>query len=272
MIALIKKIRNSLSRLYHQRNYYFSKIFPRPAPAMPLHYLPQDFTISVVGDTGIKVIDNFCRQDEADYLINKARTQLAKSKVVTDGKPVYDQGRTSSHSVVFHRSHQDSVVLPIIARGAMLAGVPVSNAEQIYVSRYSEGEIYHGHYDIANDFLTSHRLCTILIYLNTLDDDQGGATYFRDLNVAVKPTMGRAVCWTNMNPDGSHHMETLHAALPPLGENTEKWVIQLWFRPYTMFPLQDKLAALQTRAGKPLTGEEALPDGVWHPTESQQSA
>ena len=42
-----------------------------------------------------------------------------------------------------------------------------------------------------------------MIYLNTLDQCDGGATYFRDLNVAVQPQAGRAVCWTNTNPDGS---------------------------------------------------------------------
>ena len=218
-----------------------------------------------VADTGIRVIDNFCAPDEAAYLINKAQTELQKSTVVVDGKVVEDAGRTSAHSVVFHRYDQDLRVLPIIARGAMLAGVPVENAEQIYVSRYGEGQLYHGHYDFADDFLTSHRLCTMLIYLNSLDEHQGGATYFRDLNVAVRPKQGRAVCWTNMNPDGSAHMETLHAALPPEGADAEKWVIQLWFRPYRMHSIAAELEARQARPGKPLSGAENLPDGVWFP-------
>ena len=92
----------------------------------------------------------------------------------------------------------------------------------------------------------------MLIYLNDLDEGQGGATYFRDLNVAVKPKQGRAVCWTNTNPDGSVHRETLHAALPPEGEDAEKWVIQLWFRPYRMHKIKPKLEPLQTQAGVPL--------------------
>lgn len=268
MSNFMRKLKGRFARLWYQRNYHLSKLYARPVPSMPLRYLPDGFSISTVGDTGIKVIDNFCTEDEANYLIDKARREMIKSKVIVDGKPVEDPGRTSSHAVVFHRYQQDERVLPLIARGAMLAGVPVDHAEQIYVSRYSEGELYHGHYDFSGDFLTSHRLCTMLIYLNTLDEDEGGATYFRDLNVAVKPTVGRAVCWTNMNPDGSQHLETLHAALPPQGPETEKWVIQLWFRPYQMHPVEGELDALQARPGQPLTGEESLPTGVWCPGSS----
>jgi prolyl 4-hydroxylase len=268
MRSLINKLRNKFQKLLYRKNYYLSKVRPRHVPSAPIYYLPQGFSVHTIGQTGIKVIDNFCTTEEANYLIDKTKEHLLKSKVIQNNKAVEDPGRTSSHSVVFHRHHQDPTILPIIARGAMLAGVPCGHAEQIYVSRYTEGEIYHGHYDISSDFLASHRLCTMLIYLNSLDEDQGGATYFRDLNVAVKPTIGRAVCWTNMDPDGSPHLETMHAALPPQGENTEKWVIQLWFRPYRMHPIRNQLEARQARQGKPLAGQEKLPEGVWIPSEA----
>jgi 2OG-Fe(II) oxygenase superfamily len=269
MKSLINKIRNRLFKLWYRRHYYLSKLVSYPVPAAPLYQLPQGFSVHVIADTGIKVIDNFCTAEEADYLVGLARAQLSKSQVIMEGQPVDDPGRTSWHSVVFHRHHQDRKILPIIERGAMLTGVPVDHAEQIYVSRYAEGQLYHGHYDMAqHDFMTSHRLCTMLIYLNTLDEDQGGATYFRDLNVAVKPTLGRAVCWTNMNPDGSPHMETMHAALPPVGEGVEKWVIQLWFRPYQMHPIKYEVETLQMHPGKALSGNETLPDGVWVPSET----
>ena len=268
MKKLVKRLRSHLSRVWYRRNYYLSRIFPRTIPFHPLPYLPDGFAVHKVGTTGIRVVENFIRPEEVDYLIDFAREHLARSKVVVDGKVIVQSGRTSSHAVVFHRFRQDPRVLPIIARGAMLAGVPVDNAEQIYVSRYQSGEFYHGHYDVAGDFLTSHRLCTMLIYLNDLDENQGGATYFRDLNVAIRPKAARAVCWTNTNPDGSIHPETLHAALPPEGENTEKWVIQLWFRPYRMHRIHERLAALQAADGVPLRGDETLPEGAWIPSQA----
>lgn len=216
-------------------------------------------------------MDNFVTPDEATYLIETARGQLRRSGVITHGKAVVHEGRTSSQAVLFHRYRQDPRILPIIARGAMLAGVPMKNAEQIYVSRYGANEFYHGHYDVSGDFLAQHRLCTLLIYLNDLGPDQGGETYFRDLNVAVRPKAGRAVCWTNTNPDGSVHKETLHAALPIQGHDTEKWVIQLWFRPYRMHRIRNRLLPLQAIAGIPLKSGDALPEGAWRlQTDSKQ--
>ncbi len=227
MVNKLESLKRRLVNLNYRRNYYLSRLFPRAVPATILHYLPHGFTVHTAANTGLRVVDNFCTRDEADYLINNAREQLRKSKVIIKGQAVDDPGRTSSHTIAFHRHHQDKRVLPIIARGAMLVGVPADHAEQVYVSRYSEGEFYHGHYDFADGFLTTHRLCTLLLYLNDLTPEQGGATYFKDLNIAVQPKAGRAVIWTNTNPDGTTHPETVHAALPPRGKGTEKWVIQL---------------------------------------------
>ncbi len=271
-MSIIRKIKRRLKKLHYRRNYYLAKVFPPSVPPPPLYHLPSGFTVHAIAETGLRVVDNFCTPEEADYLIEKARKQLRKSQVIIDGKPANDPGRTSSHAVAFHRNHQDERVLPIIARGAMLAGVPLDHAEQIYVSRYSENEFYHGHYDFADSFLTDHRLCTMLIYLNDLETSQGGATYFRELNIAVQPKAGRAVIWTNVNPDGSKHLETLHAALPPRGAGSEKWVIQLWFRPYKMTPVKKALESLQVKTGIPLKGDEGLPTGAHSSNELRSEA
>lgn len=252
-MSLIANTRSRFQRLIGRRHYDPS--------AAPVYYLPDGFAIHRVGDTGIKIIDNFCTPQETRHLIDKARGQLTKSQIIVGGKAVDSAGRSSNHSVVFHRFHQDKKILPIIARGAMLAGVPITHSEQIYVTRYTEGELYNAHHDYADSFLADHRLCTILIYLNGLEEGQGGETYFRDLNVAVRPTLGRAVCWTNTNPDGSIHPETRHAALPPKGD-AEKWVIQMWFRPYKMLPLRHEMPRPESGFGIPLTGTEPLPEGV----------
>ncbi len=114
-----------------------------------LYSLPQGFCVNHAGDTGIILVDNFCTPEESAYLVEKARTQLAYSQVIVDGKAVSHSGRTSSTAAVFHRHHQDERVLPIIERGAMVLGVPSSNAEPIDVSRYLEGEKYNAHHDFS---------------------------------------------------------------------------------------------------------------------------
>lgn len=265
MRALLRNARNRIRLLWYKRNYYRAKVQAPSVPLNPLPYLPSGFAVQQVGNTGLRVVDNFVTAAEAQYLIESARDKVAPSRVILDGKAVLKPGRTSSHAIVFHRNYQEPAILPLLARGAALAGVPMDHAEAVYVTRYQAGEYYRGHFDTSADFLSGDRLCTILIYLNDLNEEQGGATYFRDLNVAVKPKLGRAVCWTNTNPDGSIHPETIHAAMPPEGEGTEKWVTQLWFRPYRMHRLHDSLEPLQTAPGRPLDGSEALPPGTWMP-------
>ena len=90
---------------------------------------------------------------------------------------------------------------------------------------------------------------------------------FEKLNIGVRPKCGRAVIWTNTNPDGSHHEETMHEALPVKGD-ADKWVIQLWFRRYKMIDVPSSIFdAPHTRRGKPLDGNEDLPPGAWAPGE-----
>lgn len=262
MNNLLRKLAARFNRFWYRRNYYLSRLWQRRVPPAPIHNIPDGFAVNVVGETGLRVIDNFLTADEAAYLIESARSkQLDRSQTVQHGQAILNDTRTSSHHIVFHRHKQDPRFLPLVARGAMLAGVPMDHAEQAYVCRYSGGDYYYGHYDFANGFLTEHRLCTVLIYLNDVAEGHGGETYFRELNLAVRPVTGRAVCWTNTNPDGSNHYEAMHAALPPI--DTEKWVVQLWFRPYKMFNVMQSLPALQTRVGKPLSGTETLPAGAW---------
>jgi hypothetical protein len=266
MTNILRRFKRRLLNLNYQRNYYLSKVFPRSVPATSLHYLPQGFTVHTIANTGLRIVDNFCTVEEATYLIQTVREQAGNTRLVENGCAADDSRPTSWHTVVFDRHHQDSRVLPIIARGGMLAGVPADHVEQVYVSRYVDGEFGHGHYVLAGDSPAEHRLCTMLVFLNDLNPEQGGAAYFKDLNIAVQPKLGRAVIWSNMNPDGTKQLDTLHAKPPQRGEGTEKWVIQLSFRPYRVHPIRNPLQPLQTSAGIPISGNDTLLAGTWTPT------
>lgn len=208
------------------------------------------------------MIDKFCTPEEADQLIEKARGRLTRSFVLDEGKTSRNVGRSSETALVFSWKDQDPTLLPLMYRGAMLVGVPHTHIEAIHVTRYQDGEFYKGHIDYGDDYLVN-RLYTILIYLNDLDENQGGETVFNELNLAVRPLLGRAISWTNMNPDGSGHVETSHAAFP-VRNGGEKWVVQLWFHPYRMFDMEiDSGPPPQTERGLPLSGAEFLPDGTW---------
>lgn len=259
---LIIKIRRSFFWLTDRRGYFRAKLFGLRVPLFPLMYLPDGFQVNWAGQTGIAVVDNFCTPDEAQYLISRATKRLSDSRITIDNRQIKDPYRKSQTAIVFDPHNKDPEVVRVAGRAAMLLGVPTDHVESVYVTRYRAGEYYKAHHDAYEGF-DGDRLYTVLIYLNDLREEDGGGTIFEKLNIGVRPKCGRAVIWTNTNPDGSHHAETMHEALPVKGA-AEKWVIQLWFRRYKMIDVpNDLFDSPQTRRGKALTGDEILPEGAW---------
>jgi prolyl 4-hydroxylase len=267
---MIRKIYSRIRRLYRwltdRQGFFIARIIGIRVPVFPLVFLPDGFTIHWAAKTGIAIADNFCTTDEASYLIEQARKRLRDSRITIDNKQIKDDYRTSKTAVVFDPNNQDPAVLPLLYRAGMLLGLPHTHVETVFVTRYESGEYYKAHEDFYEGF-DGDRLYTVLIYLNDLTEEQGGGTVFERLNIGVRPKLGRAVMWTNKNPDGSNHPETRHEALP-VAPGAEKWVVQLWFRNYKMIDVpKGAIATPQTATGQPLRGDETIPAGAWAPGE-----
>ena len=108
--------------------------------------------------------------------------------------------------------------------------------EDLQVARYAPGQKYEGHFDGADphdadaeDFFKGggQRVATVLIYLNSLDQDDGGATSFSSLDLKVQPKRGRAVVFFPGRLDGTLDKRLYHEAQPA---RATKWVSQLWVR------------------------------------------
>lgn len=262
MTKIFRKVRNYYRWAMDRRGYARAKLLGPNVPLFPLAFLPHGFTVTHAGETGISIVENFCTPEEAAYLIDSARGKLQESRITINNKRIRDDYRRSQTAMVFDPYNKDPAILPLLYRAGMLLGLPHGNVETVFVTRYQEGEYYKAHQDFYPGF-DGDRLYTVLIYLNDLRDDQGGGTVFEKLNIGVKPRLGRAVIWTNTNPDGSHHAETTHEALP-VENGGEKWAVQLWFRNYELINVPESaIIAPQTRPGTALKGDEALPAGAW---------
>jgi len=231
----------------------------------PLSFLPDGFSVKRIADTGVFLIDGFCTHEEARTLMKMSEGHLSRSAVPEENsKKVAHSDRTSSDAV-FSNLRSDPVAVSLAIRAAMLLGVPHTCLESFVITRYGEGEYHKGHVDYSDEYL-SNRLFSVLLCLSDLDEGEGGETWFRDLNLLLKPKCGRAACWIITNPDGSRHFETWHAALPPKGKDTEKWMMQMWFRAY---PTQNTQAIIpdppQYKTGHRLNGDEPLPPGAFAP-------
>jgi prolyl 4-hydroxylase len=256
---LIGKFFRRCASVFERRYYFFTKLFGTNVPVHNLSFFPDGLTIYKVGQTGVSVIDGFCTPTEAHAIIEMARDRLKPSGVQEKGKVVMAAGRQSDTARVFGVGDLNAELLPIACRAAALTGLPYTHLEAVYVTRYQEGGHYNEHVDYGDEY-SIDRLYTILLYLNDMDPAHGGATAFPRLNVQVQPKLGRAVSWTNLNPDRSPHYETSHAALP-VKPGGEKWAIQFWFHPYRMFAPVDFVPP-QTAIGKPISAIDPLPAGA----------
>ncbi|KAH7944323.1 hypothetical protein HPB52_018273 [Rhipicephalus sanguineus] len=126
-------------------------------------------------------------------------------------------------------------------------GLSLESAEAYQVSNYGLAGHYTPHLD-ASEFDTvasqyelenGNRLATVLMYLSSVA--AGGATAFVELGVAVKPRVGDALFWYDVEPyDGSEypkHMSfwhqkrqadplTTHVGCPVLWGS--KWIVTKW--------------------------------------------
>lgn len=256
---MITKLKNLVLGAYRWRYYLLHQLVPRKSPEFNLAFLPDGLTVRKVGETGVSIVENFCTAEEANEIRRLAEPNLAPAKIIRDGKAIDHPKRRCDTATIFGADHPDGKLLPIACRAAALTGLPYTHMEGVVVTRYGEGQFYEEHVDFGKG-MAADRVYTVLVYLNDLAPEQGGTTVFPKLKMEVAPKLGRAVCWTNINPDGSGHQETAHAAMP-VRDGGEKWVIQFWFRNYKMFS-NIKANPPQAKPGSAVNADTQMPAGA----------
>ena len=123
----------------------------------------------------------------------------------------------------------------IDTRIADLLGIPPENGETIQGQRYAPGQQFRAHHDYFRDSQAywhdmantgGQRTWTAMIFLN--DVEQGGATWFPQAGVRIRPKRGLLLAWNNMSPDGTPNEATLHEGTA-VGTGV-KYIITKWFR------------------------------------------
>ncbi len=227
--------------------------------------LPEDASRHVLGETGLILVDGFCSTDEARLVVERARPRLEASTVALGEDLVVASNRSSASALILSDRGPAPELEPLLLRLAALAGMPTAHSEGLWVVKYGPGEQYRAHRDyyrpekhagLMKDW--GNRIVTVLLYLNDVED--GGETEFPEMSLRVRPRLGRALVWLNVDADDSPHPETLHASRP-LGSG-EKWALNAWFRERSV--LERPVETLVRRSappGRPL-GDGELPEGV----------
>ena len=181
-------------------------------------------------DPSITYIKNFISQEEAEHLI-KLGEEKKQQSMVDDSNPIQTEMR-SSNSAFLNKS-QDNIVKSIEKRAANYLKINRDRLEPLQVVIYTNKQEYRPHHDYFTPDskllgTSGNRTDTILLYLNDLDEEDGGSTYFPKLNLRVKPKALDAIHFVNMK-NGNVDENTLHAGEPILTDKT-KYAINIWVR------------------------------------------
>jgi prolyl 4-hydroxylase len=146
-----------------------------------------------------------------------------KTKKKRKRRTILDSTHRTSTFYGFKKLH-DSKISALEQRTADLLGCWVYQIEALQLVRYFPGQFFGVHHDMGDlmdndevslprkNLAVKRRLVTLFIYLNDLDDEQGGCTYFPKCgNLRVRPKKGNAVLWSNVTADGQPDPYTIHA-------------------------------------------------------------
>lgn len=176
------------------------------------------------------ILNNVLTKCECDKLIEISKDKLFDSQIVSG------HDKKIRNSKQFWISKSNELARIIIEKLSKEFKIPFENSEDIQIVRYLPNQYYNEHHDSCCDdnenckkFIQDggQRQLTILIYLN--DNFTDGETYFKNLNLKIKPNVGDAVVFYPLSTRTSKcHPLSLHQGLPV--SSGEKWIANVWFR------------------------------------------
>ncbi|WP_152614768.1 2OG-Fe(II) oxygenase [Jeotgalibacillus alimentarius] len=170
-------------------------------------------------------LENLLSCEECDQLIQLSGDRMKRSKISSDR--VVNQMRTSSG--MFFEESENDLIHTIEKRLAKMMNVPIEHAEGLQVLKYTPGQEYKAHHDYflpTSKAASNNRISTMVVYLNEVEE--GGETYFPELNISITPQKGSAVYFEYFYSDEELNKQTLHGGAPVF--KGEKWVATQWMR------------------------------------------
>jgi len=206
-----------------------AQITPHSDPERTIH-------VEWIEDTPrVILLHNFLSPQECQHLINLAEPRMSRSTVQTTTLEKHPD--RTSFTCNLTKSETDTV-RKIEQRALAITGYHLKNLEPLQVVRYSPEQFYKPHYDYFPTGRTGtpealrrggQRTITLFVYLNDLpSDENGGQTIFPKMSVSVKPSVGTALVFCNLLPDGSEDPRMLHGGQPPT--KSTKYGLNIWFR------------------------------------------
>ena len=183
----------------------------------------------------IYTINNFLLPFECEHIIELSKNKLKDATLSTSYGNIVDN-RIRNNKLCWI-NHNESWVCEILCkRLENLLKIPIENAEKIQVVHYKIGQHFNAHTDSyirdgsekSNHSMKygGQRIFTCLIYLN--DVDEGGETYFTEIDHCEKPERGKIIVFKNCDNKKDRNNMSRHMGCDV--KKGEKYAINLWFR------------------------------------------
>lgn len=197
-------------------------------------------------DPMVLAMDDFFTPDECDRYIEASTSQspnVMQSRSPTVGKDA--NAKAQRTSTTFYHPYQQ--VPELMSKASRLLGLTtVDRWEEPQTVRYRRNEKFTWHLDALGPSEqqaspAGQRVATLLVYLTSLEKEEGGATLFRDLRgegndkyLRVQPKKGMALLFfpsAGGIADCPFDIRTLHCGeIVSTAAVQDKWIAQLWLR------------------------------------------
>jgi predicted 2-oxoglutarate/Fe(II)-dependent dioxygenase YbiX len=196
-------------------------------------------------DPMVLQIDDFFTDEECDRYVTMSLTdkkQVMESRSPTIGKDANSKAQRTSTTWYHHYKG----VPELMAKASRLLGLDgIDHWEEPQTVRYRRNEKFTWHVDAlgpdeSNMDLGGQRTATLILYLTDLEENEGGATMFRDLGgssgepLRVQPRKGSALLFfpaAGGIPLAPFDIRTLHCGEAVAEDSSQdKWIAQLWLR------------------------------------------
>ena len=179
-------------------------------------------------------IENFITKEEADHLIKIADKTKRPSTIDTKDDPYTLVNNVRSSQSAHLGKSTDKIIKGIEDKACNYVGLSTGYLEPMQVVVYEKGQKFNPHYDFfsddAQDILErGNRNKTVLVYLNDIQENFGGATVFPKIDLKIQPKAYSAIYFENMNESGVDY-NTLHAGEELTTNELKKYAINIWFR------------------------------------------
>ena len=227
-ICIILFIVSFILSIYYHNCYYiltFTMIFINCYILYNIYYFRNIFDNITDDNYKIIQIKQLLTNEECDNIIN-----LSKNYNFNDSETINNNINVTTD---YRKSTQiwldDSN--PLIYKLSLLSNVitnyPIKNMEQLQYVHYDTSGYFNEHYDpdTYNNNTTKDRIFTIIFYLNNVED--GGETYFKNINTYIKPQKGDCIIFKNLLSNGQLLMKSLHQGISVKKGNKiicNKWI------------------------------------------------